>query len=270
MPAAQPDRPHVPGTELLLQLQSGWLPYTERGLQITVSQISPVVSLYSGYWSPLCLSRHLIFHTLHCSSLHVPGLNSRNCSWHQPSLASGLHSSSEKHRHSIHPTEAQTSKKNGSYSLPSADCLFIALWVSSMQMDYTSLLPWRVMEPLASVLLAKAHLPADSTKPALCKCSSGRLIYKSFSLKVWHEVWILVKKILRYLSEIHTQATDSQPISTSTIRYKGSGGKKGRWVFLNHKKSQTWKMGISWVILHHANEKTEFDLEEIKGNGFLS
>lgn len=53
-----------------------------------------------------------------------------------------------------------------------------------MQMDYTSLLPWRVMEPLTSVLLAKAHLPADSTKPALSKCSSGRLVYKSFRLKV--------------------------------------------------------------------------------------
>lgn len=51
------------------------------------------------------------FSTSYCSLFHVPDLNSRNCNWHQLSPTCDLHFSSAKHRYSIAPTEAQTSKK---------------------------------------------------------------------------------------------------------------------------------------------------------------
>lgn len=89
--------------------------------------------------------RHFAFQDIwfstHFIAAHFtfPDLNFRNCNWHQPSLASGLHSSFVKSRYSVHTAEAQTSKKKkGSHYLPSADCHSNALWVSSIEMDYTS------------------------------------------------------------------------------------------------------------------------------------
>lgn len=164
----------------------GCLPQREEGRSVPPKP--PLVSLLSGYWSSLCLSEtcltaaHFMFQTktLETATGSSPALH--------VAFISHL-----KNTDTPFTPQKPGHQKKVSHYLPSADCLLIALWVSSMEMDYSSLVPWRVMEPLSSVLLAKAHLPADSTKPVLSKSSSGKLVYRTFSLKVWQEVQVLAK-----------------------------------------------------------------------------